>query len=144
EQALRLGALREAERGREVVAVGAIQVAERATQLGLQPGPARRWQGAGPDRIGDEGDIDLGHFMSHLRYVTYFVTICNYDVKCQLCSLRPIGYRRAGRPRRPAREGCSLARSARDRAQRRTPGRRDGARACGARLRAPRRDTETG
>src|SRR5207244_4948819 len=109
EQALQLVALRDAERGREVVAVGAIQVAERATQLGLQPGPARRWQGAGPDRIGNEGDIDFGHFMSHLQYVTYFVTICNYDVKCQLCSLRPIGCRRDGRPRRPAREEIGRA-----------------------------------
>jgi len=74
EQALELVALRDPEPGREVVAVGAIQVWERAAQGRLQTGAALGRQGSGADGVRDQGNVEFGHFMSQMIYMTYFVT----------------------------------------------------------------------
>src|ERR1051325_2719809 len=47
---------------------------------GGEAGAREQARGGG---VGDDGDVALGHFMSHLSYMTNYVINYKSDVKCQ-------------------------------------------------------------
>src|SRR5438105_688005 len=81
--AVRLGARGDGEAGGEDATIALVEVLHGRAGVGLEAGAGSRGELARGDRVGDEGDVGLGHFMSHSVDMTNYVIICQCDVKCQ-------------------------------------------------------------
>ena len=63
----------------EEAAVAGVEILQRGAERGLEAGAARRGEGAGVNGVGDEGDVDFGHFTSYFENVTNFVITTSSD-----------------------------------------------------------------
>ena len=79
QQALQLVSEGDGEARGEEAAVAGVEILQRGAERGLEAGASRRGEGAGVDGVGDEGDVDFGHFTSYSENVTNFVITTSLD-----------------------------------------------------------------